>query len=115
MAYTLNYDGQGTGDSDNTVSDSFIPTASFGMKAYGDIKTNVVYTVEMISTEFPDNDSRWFTATGTKVTMDSSGSFATVNFFKGFKYRLKRSTNGNQDEALQFDYGHLTTEDWNFG
>lgn len=115
----LDYTGVGGGTTNNTSS-SFTPQAGFLLKVYGTIASNVTYTVEMISETFPDSDGQWFAAsgnplTGTSVTLTAANSGLEVNFFKGYKYRIKRTGNGTQSDALQFHYGHLTVLQWTAG
>ena len=116
MANVLTYTGQGTGAGDNDISESLKDaTASFFMVPIGDIKTNVEFVIEWLPGDEPDNSTAWQTASGTNTTLNATNRAAAVNFAKGFKYRVRRTGTGNQNEDIKFYWGHVTTTNYFFG
>ena len=107
MATLLDYDGQGTGTTNDT-SNAFFVKSSFFLMAVGDLKTNVTFTVEWLPDNEPDNSTEWQEANGTTVALSGTTKVAAVNFAKGFKFRVKRTGTGNQNEAIKFYWGHTT-------
>ena len=107
MARVLEYDGQGSGTTNDT-SESFEPKSSFMLMAVGTVAANVTFTVEWLPNDLPDNTATWYEADGTP-TINASDRLAKVNYAKGFKYRIKRTGTGNQNSAVNFYWGNVTT------
>ena len=113
MANLLNYDGQGTGTTNDT-STPFHPVSSFFLMAVGDLKTNITFTVQWLPEEEPVSSTDWQQANGTTVALTGTTKVAAVNYGKGFQYRIQRTGTGNQNEAVKFYWGHVTSVSYAF-
>ena len=113
MAYVLDYDGQGTGTTNDT-SASFSAQSSFFLMAVGTLQSNVTFTVEWLPDNEADNSTDWQEANGTSVALSGTTKVAAINYAKGFKFRIKRSGTGNQNTEVKFYWGHTTTITYGF-
>lgn len=113
MAKRLNYDGQGSGTTNDT-SEKFEPKASFMLMAVGAVQANVTFTVEWLPDNLPENTATWYEADGT-AAINASTRLAKVNYAKGFQYRIKRTGTGNQNSSIEFYWGNVTTVQHAFG